>query len=61
MYFSNITANGTEALMGAIGSMTNLTRLQLGLEFNYIGDDGGVRNRPKIRFTLQKASRSSRN
>lgn len=42
MYFSNITANGTEALMGAIGSMTNLTRLQLGLEFNYIGDDGGV-------------------
>jgi len=42
LYFSNITANGTETLMGVVGSMKNLTSLQLGLEFNYISDDGGV-------------------
>lgn len=42
LYFSNITANGTESLMGVVGAMENLTKLNLGLEFNYIKDEGGV-------------------
>jgi hypothetical protein len=42
LYFSNITANGTESLMGVVGSMDNLVKLNLGLEFNYITDEGGV-------------------
>lgn len=42
LYFNNITANGTESLMGVVGSMENLTSLNLGLEFNYITNEGGI-------------------
>lgn len=28
--------------MGVVGAMENLTKLSVGLEFNYIKDEGGV-------------------
>lgn len=28
--------------MGVVGSMENLTKLGVGLEFNYITDEGGI-------------------